>query len=266
MKKQLTALLILSFLAGFSAMAQEQDLAKVLEMAAKKEVNTDTTKIWDIIIEEETDTRTALAKALDTMRVSINLPSFLTASQNKYFDYPVPGAKPSLDQEYGNEPLSGDTALNLYLGTQHSLIKHRNEDYVLFVSAIGEVHVLLGDMFDPIEQAFNVINPTFNRIKYDLRYGIPYKSATAEEIAILDTMITHYPEGKAQELFNADYMVSYPMNLRGEVYEGKYSQCKAVAVSKNKMDIFFYFMMTDETAENFDSYLQGLKRVFWYNE
>jgi hypothetical protein len=251
MKKQLTILLMLSLLTDFVVMAQAQKKIWKIEV--------DTTEIS--VIEQ----KTALERALDTMQVSLNLPSFLIASQNKYSVYAVQGAEPSLDQQYEHVTASGDMALNVQFGTLHSIIRHIDEDYVLFVSAIGESDILLGDLRDAINQFYNVVNSTFNRIKHDLHYGTPYTSATKEEIAALETMIIHYPKKKVQELFNADWMVSYPMNLRGEVYEDKYSQCKAVAVSKNGLNIFFYFMMTDETAENFDRYLQNLKKVFWYN-
>jgi hypothetical protein len=249
-KKAIIILLIMSFLTGFSGIAQER--------------TRDTIKTWNISFDEDTDPRPALERALDTMRVSMNLPEYLNASQNKYLIYPYDEASPNIAQQYGRESASGDTAFNLQFELFHSIIKHQNDNYVIFVYAGGEVNVKLGNVIENLNPIFNVINPSFNRIKHDLHYGTRHKSATVEEIAVLDTIITHYPQETAQELFNADWLVSYPKDLRGEVYEGKYSQCRAVAVAKNGLDIYLYFMMTDETVKNFDSYLQDFKKVFWY--
>lgn len=79
MKKELIASLILCFLWTFNLMAQ------------------DTTSTFNITfeIEEDTDPRTALAKVLDTMQVSMNLPEFLSASQNKYMVYAIPNTEES---------------------------------------------------------------------------------------------------------------------------------------------------------------------------
>jgi hypothetical protein len=250
MKKRLTTLLILSLLISYSAIAQQKDW----------KIEFDTTGIS--VIEQ----KTALKRALDTMRVSMNLPEYLNASQNKYAVYAVDGVSPSLAQQYEYDATSGDTAINVLFGTFHSIIRHKNEEYVIFVDATGEAEILYGNLIKNNNHLFNVINPSFNRIKHDLHYGTRHKSATVEEIAVLDTMITHYPQETAQELFNADWLVSYPKDLRGEVYEGKYSQCRAVAVAKNGLDIYLYFMMTDETVKNFDRYLQNFKKVFWYKD
>jgi hypothetical protein len=235
MKKQLTTLLILCLLTLFNIQAQ-----------------------------------TALERALDTMQVSMNIPSFWNISQNENSIYVTPVTEespiPRIAQTYGHEPVSGATAFKVMFHQIHSIIRHKNEEYVIFVDAAGEGSVMHGNFIKKHNQFFNVINLSFNRIKSDLHYGIRHKSATSEEIAALDTMITHYPKEKAQELFNADWMVSYPKDLRGEVYEDKYSICQAVAVAKNGLDIFFYFMLTDKTAKNFDDYLKDLEKVFWYNE
>jgi hypothetical protein len=235
MKKQLAALLILCFFTVFNVQAQ-----------------------------------TALKKAMNTMHVSMNLPEFFDISQNEDGIYVTPITEespvPEIAQSYGSEPASGATAFKVMFGHVHSIIRHRNEEYAIFVYAGGEAEIRYGNLIKNNSHLFNVINPSFNRIKHDLRYGIRHKSATAEEIAALDTMIAHYPKEKAQELFNADWMASYPMDLRGEIYEDKYSQCQVVVIAKNGLGIYFYFMMTDKSAKNFDDHLRDLEKVFWFTE
>jgi len=207
--------------------------------------------------------QTALEKAMNTMNVSMNIPSFWDISQNEN-SIDVISSSVVLDTTL-QQTQAGETFKMLF-GNVHAVIRHKNAEYVIFVYAGGEGALKYANLINQYDQLFNVINLSFNRIKRDLRYGIRHKSATSEEIAVLDTMIIHYPKAKVEELFNADWMVSYPMDLREEAYENKYSQCKAVSIAKNGLGIFFYFMLTDETENKFENYLEDLKGAFWYNE
>lgn len=214
--------------------------------------------------------QTALDKALKTMNVQMDIPSFFDVSQNEEPIYITPETKespiPKIKQQYDFEPSFGDTALKVYLHLGHSIIRHKTEDYLIFVDAIGEVAAKYrGITKNPV--LFNSEqNDALKRIKFDFRYGKRMSSPSEGEIEELKLMLTYYPEKQAKEMFNADWMVMYPMNLRGEVLEGKFSRCRAVAVSKYGMDMFFYFMMTDESSKKFDTYLMDLNKVFWFNE
>ncbi|SFL05031.1 hypothetical protein SAMN05216357_111110 [Porphyromonadaceae bacterium KH3CP3RA] len=70
----------------------------------------------------------------------------------------------------------------------------------------------------------------------------------------------------AKTMFNANIMVSYPVNLRGNIYRDKYTRCRAVVVGKDRLEFVIIFMMTDESMENFDNYLKDIEKIFWFNE
>ena len=113
---------------------------------------------------------------------------------------------------------------------------------------------------------FKVRNASFNRIKRDLLFGRRHESASESEIVELKSIINYYTAEKAQKMFNADWMATYPIDLGGNVYEEKYTNCNAVVVvGKTGFDIFFYFMMTDESSKDFDKYLNFLEKAFWFN-
>ena len=82
-------------------------------------------------------------------------------------------------------------------------------------------------------------NLSFGRIK-DFRYGHPLK-VTLQEAEELNSMINHYPDSTAKN-FNANAMVSYPLNLRGNVYNGCYSRCRAVVIGRNGFEFYLYFL------------------------
>ncbi|MDR1224187.1 MAG: hypothetical protein LBL07_15105 [Tannerella sp.] len=221
--------------------------------------------------------QTALEKAMKVMNVHMNLPSFLEASQNKVSES-APGwiyateiteesPIPRIAQTYRYEPSYGDTYFKVLFGMLHSVIKYRDDDCYLLVSATGESGMELAEIIQENAGLFNIVNPSFNRIKRDIRYGEFGKSATEPEIDVLKTVIHYYPEERAQKLFHAAWMASYPVDMEGNVYKEKYTTCKAVVMANKKgVDMFLYFLMTDESATRFDKYLNALEKVFWFHE
>lgn len=78
-------------------------------------------------------------------------------------------------------------------------------------------------------------------------------------------MMTIYPQDTARSFFNADYMMTYPYNMKGKACQGVYSRTRVVVIERNGLDVFFYFTMTDVGIKDFDKYLMDLKGVFGFN-
>ncbi len=78
---------------------------------------------------------------------------------------------------------------------------------------------------------------------------------------------TFYPKKRAKKLFNADYMMSVPMDtlLEDKKIQGKYSHLCFVVLGKYECDVHLIFCMTDKGLQDFDKYLNRMKRVFWFN-
>lgn len=222
--------------------------------------------LMDMAPEFDTNVKSEFEGAMKTMNVSMNLSPHFTATQNTGLIYPAgDDYKPSIDQIYGHETCSGNTELNVIFTGVHSILTHSSGDYKIMVYASGERNIIFGKQITENNQYFNVINSTFNRIKGDFRYGIPNKSATVEELEELDMMVKHCPEEQAKEMFNAKDVIMYPLSLRGNAFEDKYTRCRTVIVAKNGLSIFFYFLMTDESVKNFNQYLDDLSDSFRYN-
>lgn len=90
--------------------------------------------------------------------------------------------------------------------------------------------------------------------------------ASEAEANELYPLLKVYSRELAKTMFNANVMVSYPVNLRGNVYKNKYTRCRALVVGKERLEFVIIFMMTDESMENFDEYLKDIEEVFWFNE
>ena len=206
-----------------------------------------------------TQGQTALEKAVKKMNMSMNIPSYLNASQNEEIIYDI---IPESEQRSGRIP-----GINSVFGGITGILEHQDGEYLIFVCAFpfkgGSTY---GKIVTDSTEWFTLKNLSFGRIKGDFRYGIPNVDAIELEADELYSMLTHYPYEQAQEMFNANVMVMYPLNLRGNVYKDKYTRSRAVIIAKDRLEIYLYFMLTDESAKNFDTYLQDLNKVFWFNE
>lgn len=212
------------------------------------------------------DRGTALEKAMKTMNVNMNLSPLYSASNNQNMIAFVAGEeyRYTTNQLYGYEYSTGNVALNAIFSGVHSILTHKDENCKIIIYAAGEMTVKFGKIVADNAGLFNLGNSTFNRIKKDFQYGT-IKSATREQIEELDMMVKHSPKEQAKEMFNADDMLMYPLNLRGNAFEDKYTRSRAVVVAKNGLSIFFYFLMTDESVKNFDKYLKDLSGSFMFN-
>lgn len=223
--------------------------------------------VFFVLVVGNSQGQTALEKALATMNVSLNLPSFLTVSQNMEIEYPVSeGEFPTIAQAYDLSPSSGSTLIKALFGKTHAVIMHQDGECQIIVSATGENTLKYGTFIKNNSKFFGYNNSSFNIIRKDFRYSDPMNVPSEKDIEELDMMLTHYPKEQAQKMFNADWMVMYPRSLRGGVFRDKYTRCRSVIISKNGLDIVCYFMLTDKGSENFNSYLNDLNHVFWFQD
>lgn len=210
--------------------------------------------------------QTALEKALKSINASMNLPSFLSVTQNETLIYPVTeGELPTLAQLYGGAPSSGNTLIKKMFGKIHSIMTHQDGECEIVIYVSGESALQFGKIVKDNPKLFGSNNFSFNRIRYDLRDSDPAKVQSEENNEEVDKMLTHYPKEQAQKMFNADWMVGYPKSLMGTTYKEKFTHCQSVVTGKNGLDIMLYFMLTDKASENFNSYLNDLNQVFWFN-
>jgi hypothetical protein len=216
--------------------------------------------------------QTALEKGMKRISVSINMPSYFHASQNEnnihVTEITEKDPSPTIGQFYRIEPAYGSTAFKVFFGTVNAIIRHENEEYVIFVYTLpGRGDSPHGNIKtgDTKIYTLNEVLP-FSKIKFDFNYGTKMRSVSEQEVYDLDLMLTHYPRERARELFNADAMVMYPVNLQGNVYEDKYTVCRAVVAEKDGLSFFLYFMLTKDSYKNFDSCLKDIAKVFWFDD
>jgi hypothetical protein len=215
--------------------------------------------------------QTALEKGMARIGVEINMPSYFNVSQNQKHIYVTEITEkdpiPTMAQTYQIEPAYGNTAFKVYFATVHAIMRHESGEYVIFVYAVpGRGNIPHGDIKTHESKIYtlNEVLP-WGGIRSNFNYGKKFRSVSFQNVYDLDLLLTHCPREQARELFNADAMVMYPMNLQGNVYEEKYTVCRAVVAAKDGLSFFLYFMLTDDNFQKFDTYLQDIAKVFLFN-
>ena len=226
--------------------------------------------------------QTALQEYLQEANISFNPPQYLVFSQNEKVVYPnpidtsKPASKdnpfPTMAQSYGMELAWGDTYLNALLWMVTSIVESKKDDYCVLVQTpdidIRKIpRCSLPDINNCSEEEKYILNNmSFDGVKSNFRYGIPFEKATLAESLELMEMVHFYPKEKAKELFNANVLATFPINMRGTAYKGKYKRVKCVKISKEQSFVNLYFMMTDENYRKFDTFLEDFKKVFWFKD
>lgn len=152
------------------------------------------------------------------------------------------------------------------IGLIHAILTSHDKQCKLFVYIAGAINAHLGDIIKYNKKSFGIDTLSkYNRVKHDFDYGRPYSSASEQDIEDLKIMMTFYPQDTARSFFNADYMMTYPYNMKGKACQGVYSRTRVVVIERNGLDFFFYFTMTDVGIKDFDKYLMDLKGVLGFN-
>lgn len=78
-------------------------------------------------------------------------------------------------------------------------------------------------------------------------------------------LLTKYPKKLAKKYFNADGMYVFPYDMGGRKCRDKYSVVMYVYVHVNYRTEcpHLMFLMTDESAKNFDKYLEEFQKTIW---
>ena len=83
----------------------------------------------------------------------------------------------------------------------------------------------------------------------------------------LQSDIHNYPQDSARMIFNADYMFRYHPDfyMKGNVHGNDFTHTIAVVTGRKGLDIFAYFLLTDESVKDFNKYLSDFKNTLWFN-
>lgn len=107
---------------------------------------------------------------------------------------------------------------------------------------------------------------TFARIRSDFRYGGDLGSASELDTEDLKIMLYYYPQDSAKAIFNTDYMICYPIDMKRKKHENEFTRTRCIVTWKNGSEIFLYFVLTDKGMRNFNKYLWDFQGTLWFKD
>jgi len=135
---------------------------------------------------------------------------------------------------------------------------HEDGECILFIKCGGPVPDKSVDRI--FENVYNWIRSKMNVTRIDLR------EITDEEIDKIKKRITVWPRSKAEEVFNARYVITYPIRSRKSVYMGKYSHKFDMIILKWTSSLTVSFLVTRKGQRHLDQYIEDVKGAFRFKD
>ena len=135
---------------------------------------------------------------------------------------------------------------------------HEDGECILFIKCGGPVPDKSVDRI--FENVYNWIRSKMNVTRIDLR------EITDEEIDKIKKRITVWPRSKAEEVFNARYVITYPIRSRKSVYMGKYSHKFDMIILKWTSSLTVSFLVTKKGQRHLDQYIEDVKSAFRFED
>jgi hypothetical protein len=151
------------------------------------------------------------------------------------------------------------------LGLVHAILTRRDGQCKIAVYVGGAYEVRYGRILRNNSLTGQTRMTRYNRVKFDLNYGKPHAAPSKQDEEDLKMMMTFYPADTARALCNADEMLAYPFDMKGQAIDSIFTRTRVVVASKNGLEIYFYFMLTDQGVGHFDKYLSSLQDMFRFN-
>ena len=142
------------------------------------------------------------------------------------------------------------------LGLLHAILTHKD----------GQCQIMIyADRFQP-SAVGHPSTYAFDRIRFDFRYGGELGSASHFDREDLRMMLHYYPQDSAKAIFNADFMLSYPFDMRRQKHDHNFTRTRVIVTGKNGYDIFLYFVLTNQGMLDFDKYLSNFRQTLWFED
>lgn len=107
----------------------------------------------------------------------------------------------------------------------------------------------------------------FNKINYSL--GMEQyltRPMTEEQIQRVKKRITIWSPEKSKETFNAQYVITYPIENKKSIYMDKYTHKQDLIMVKWGEHLTVSFLVTKKGNKNIDKYIKEVEEAFWFED
>ena len=145
---------------------------------------------------------------------------------------------------------------------------HEDGECILFLKCSGDKPSINGKVPEadrtkyklPEEYLYGWIKPSVNVEPMSL------KKVTEEEKEEIKKKITFWTPEKAKEVFNAQYVITYPIKSKKSVYMGKYTHKMDLMMIKWEEHLTVSFLLTKKGYKQIDKYLKEVEEAFRFED
>jgi hypothetical protein len=156
-----------------------------------------------------------------------------------------------------------DTPEELLIGVGNLIVSqwiHEDGECILFINSSRGYDRLLG------HRDADIPGSTFNRIRWRIKMGNPFINTTDEQMEELKKIITFWPQKEAEKIFNAQHVITYPIEDPKAIYKGKYVLRENLCMLKWGEYLTISFLLTDKGYKNRNQYMKDVKKAFRFND
>ena len=92
------------------------------------------------------------------------------------------------------------------------------------------------------------------------------KEITPEEKESLKQQVTFWSRSEAEDVFNAQYVITYPIKSKHSVYMGKYTHVYDLIMLKWGEHLTVSFLVTKKGQRHLDQYIKDVKGAFRFED
>lgn len=166
-----------------------------------------------------------------------------------------------ISEKFAPKKLPGDSSE--LLKTAGSVITskwiHEDGECILFIKCHG--------MTARIDKSIDELpKTTLNRIKHTLFIAPLFDKMTEEEEQKVKKAITIWSPEKAKKTFNAQHVITYPIQGEKSVYMEKYIHKLELIMIKWGENLTVSFLVTEKGNKNIDKYIKDVEGAFWFED
>ena len=193
--------------------------------------------------------------------------AFQRAARIMELDYKVP-PQYIISERFGLReppinPLELHRSVNNLITTQWI---HEDGECILFIKCNGDRPQIGLKEPRPDKSLHEIPKPVYTWARQVFGEGLFLDKMSDRDIEELKKRIDIWPEEEAEEVFNAHYVLTYPVKNKKAVYMGKYTHKMNMVIIKWGDRMTVSFLVTKKGKRHLDRYIEDVKGAFRFKD
>lgn len=109
-------------------------------------------------------------------------------------------------------------------------------------------------------------NSLYSRLINEVDIEHTHSKLTEEAIKKIEKKLTFWSPERAKKAFNAQYVITFPIEDKKSVYMGKFTHKLQLKMIKWGQDFSVSFLVTKKGEKKIDKYINDVEKAFWFED